>query len=232
MQVLGARGWTRALRGDQAGAAQDAAQALEAARASGFWRPTWTALAHGAFCEVLLDRPGDAERKLRELADGWRRMRTIASGEWVAAAAHAAARLGEDAAHLLRDALADAPHQTAWSRAALASVNGALAAARGDHTAAALHHLDAAARYAGAGSVTDRMLALGGAVRSLRAASSTHRSAPVHDAAAARGTGPADLAGAADVAGAADAAANAARATAAQDELTAFAGRNAIVTTL
>jgi class 3 adenylate cyclase len=210
LQVLGARGWMRALRGDQAGAARDATQALDAARASGFWRPTWTALAHGAFCEVLLDRPDDAERMLRELADGWRRMRTIASGEWVAAAAHAAARLGEDAAHLLRDALSDAPHQTAWSRAALSSINGALAAARGDHTAAALHHLDAAARYAGAGSVTDRMLALGGAVRSLRAAAQAHPA----------GIGPGANA------------TNAARATAAQDELTAFAGRNGIVATL
>ena len=137
-------------------------------------------------------------------------MRTIASGEWVAAAAHAAARLGADAAHLLRDALTEAPHHTAWSRAALASTNGTLAATRGDHTAAALHHLDAAQRYATAGSATDRMLALGGAVRSLEAAAGARPN----------GTRPADLA------------ATTARASTARDELAAFAGRNGIIAAL
>jgi class 3 adenylate cyclase len=205
LQIRGSRGWMRALRGDPAGAELDLAQALDTARASGFWRPTWTALAHGAFCEVVLERFGAAEQMLRELSEGWRRMRTIASGEWVAAAAHAAVRLGADAAHQLRDSLAEAPHQTAWSRAALANVNGSLAAARGDHTAAAVHHLDAAQRYATVGSATDRMLALGGAVRSLQAAAETR---------------PTDR----------DAAA--ARATAARDELAAFAGRNGIVSAL
>ena len=57
-------------------------------------------------------------------------MRTIASGEWVAAAAHAADRVGADAALLLRDALGDAPHHTAWSRAAMSAMDGTLAAAR------------------------------------------------------------------------------------------------------
>jgi ATP/maltotriose-dependent transcriptional regulator MalT len=130
----------------------------------------WTALAHGALCEALLDKRADGEAMLAELGEGWRRMRTIASGEWVAAAGHAAVRLGEDAAALLRDALADAPHHTAWSRAALASLEGTLASARGDYTAAAMLHLKAAERYSGVGSATDRALALGGAVRALHAA--------------------------------------------------------------
>jgi class 3 adenylate cyclase len=210
LHVRGARGWMRALRGDPAGASGDAAGALEAARASGFWRPTWTALAHGALCEAVLDHPGDAERMLRELSDGWRRTRTIASGEWVAAAAHAAVRIGQDAAHLLHDALTEAPHQTAWSRAALASINGSLAAARGDHTTAAVHHLDAVQRYATAGSATDRMLALSGAIRSLQAAAD------------ARPNGIRS----------ADHAATAAQATAARNELAQFAGRNRIVSAL
>jgi class 3 adenylate cyclase/tetratricopeptide (TPR) repeat protein len=167
LRVRGARGWMRALRGDQAGAALDVAQALDTARSRGFWRLTWTALAHGALCETLLQRPDDAERMLIELAESWRRMRTIASGEWVAAAGHAAVRLGEDAAAALRDALGDAPHHTAWSRAALSSLDGTLAAARGDLTAAARCHLNAAERYSVVGSQTDRMLALGGAVRVL-----------------------------------------------------------------
>jgi hypothetical protein len=170
LRVRACRAWLRALRGDGDGAHQDAARALTVARSSGFWRPTWTALAHGAFCEALLDRRSAAEDLLRELGEGWRRMRTIASGEWVAAAAHAADRVGADAALLLRDALGDAPHHTAWSRAAMSAMDGTLAAARGDYTTAAVRHLDAAERYAKMGSATDRMLALGSAVRALSAA--------------------------------------------------------------
>jgi class 3 adenylate cyclase len=170
LRVRASRGWLRALRGDEAGAERDAAKALTVARSSGFWRPTWTALAHGAFCDALLDRRPAAEDMLRELGEGWRRMRTIASGEWVAAAAHAADRVGADAALLLRDALGDAPHHTAWSRAAMSLMDGTLAAADGDYTTAAVRYLDAAERYASVGSATDRMLALGGAVRALSAA--------------------------------------------------------------
>jgi tetratricopeptide (TPR) repeat protein len=170
LQLRGVRAWMRALRGDPTGAARDAAQALAAARTSGFWRLRWTALAHGALCEALLDHGDDASVLLAELSEGWRRMRTIASGEWVSAAGHAAARVGADAAELLRDALGDAPHHTAWSRAAIASLNGTLAAGRGDYTGAAMSYLDAANRYAGVGSETDRILALGGAIRVLSAA--------------------------------------------------------------
>jgi hypothetical protein len=169
-RIRGVRGWMRALRGDATGAAQDVTQAVTMARSSGFWRMKWTALAHGALCEALLDNRAGGEAMLAELGEGWRRMRTIASGEWVAAAGHAAVRLGKDAALLMRDVLADAPHHTAWSRAALASVDGTLAAARGDQTAAAIWHLDAAERYSSVGSATDRALALGGAVRALSVA--------------------------------------------------------------
>jgi tetratricopeptide (TPR) repeat protein len=170
LQVRGARGWLRALRGDGAGAEQDTATALQTARSTGFWRPMWTALAHGSLCDALLHKSSDAEGLLLELGNGWRRMRTIASGEWVAAAAHAADRVSADAALLLRDALADAPHHTAWSRAAMSSVDGTIAAAQGDLTTAAMRFLDAAERYRAVGSATDRMLALGAAVRALSAA--------------------------------------------------------------
>jgi tetratricopeptide (TPR) repeat protein len=170
LRIRASRAWLRALRGDGHGAQQDARRALTVARSSGFWRPTWTALAHGAFCEALLDQRRTAEDLLRELSEGWRRMRTIASGEWVAAAAHAVDRVGADAALFLRDALGDAPHHTAWSRAAMSSMDGTLAAARGDYTTAAVRYLDAAERYAKLGSATDRMLALGSAVRALSSA--------------------------------------------------------------
>jgi hypothetical protein len=170
LRVRGARGWLRALRGDGEGAESDAATVLRTARSTGFWRPMWTALGHGAFCEAVLGRPHDAERLLRELGESWRRMRTIASGGWVAAAAHAAGRVDPDVALVLRDALGDAPHHTAWSRAAMSCVDGTLAAARGEYVAASMRYLDAAQRFAAVGSTTDRMLALGGVVRALSAA--------------------------------------------------------------
>jgi class 3 adenylate cyclase/tetratricopeptide (TPR) repeat protein len=169
LRVRGARGWLRALRGDEEGAEFDATTALRTARSTGFWRPMWTALGHGAFCEAVLGRPEGTRALLFELGESWRRMRTIASGAWVAAAAHAADRV-PDAALALRDALADAPHHTAWSRAAMSCVDGTLAAARGDLVAAAMRYLDGAQRFTAVGSTTDRMLALGGVVRSLSAA--------------------------------------------------------------
>ena len=154
----------------------------------------------------MLDQNADAESLLVELSDGWRRMRTIASAEWVSAAGHAAARIGPEAAELLRDALGDAPHHTAWSRAAIASLDGTMAAGRGDYTGAAMSYLDAADRYARVGSETDRILALGGAVRVLStAATEQQRSAR-------------ELADP--------------RATAAQDEVAQFAGRNGIIAPL
>ena len=172
LRVRGARGWLRALRGDDEGAESDATTALRTARSTGFWRPMWTALAHGAFCEAVLGRSTDARALLVELGESWRRMRTIASGAWVAAAAHAADRVDPEVALVLRDALGDAPHHTAWSRAAMSCVDGTLAAARGDQVAAAMRYLDGAQRFAGLGSTTDRMLALGGVVRALSTAAS------------------------------------------------------------
>jgi hypothetical protein len=164
---------------------------------------------------------------LRELGEGWRRMRTIASAEWVAAAAHAAVRLGEDAAELLGEALADAPHHTVWSRAAIASLNGTLAAARGDYGTAALAHLDAAERYASAGSATDRFLALGGAIRALSAADTPTTDTPTTDSPT---TDSATLHSA--IPDSRGARIREPRVAAAHAELTAFAGRNQIVTAL
>jgi hypothetical protein len=170
----------------------------------------WTALGHGAFCEAVLGRSADARALLLELGEGWRRMRTIASGAWVAAAAHAADRVDPDAALALRDALGDAPHHTAWSRAAMSCVDGTLAAARGDLVAAAMRYLDGAQRFAAVGSTTDRMLALGGVVRTLSAAANT---APLGSRAAIPAQAPVPVA---EV----------------RDELADFARRNRITTPL
>jgi class 3 adenylate cyclase/tetratricopeptide (TPR) repeat protein len=184
LQIRAVRGWLRALRGDTAAAAEDSARALTVAQASGFWRLRWTALAHGALCHAVLGQHADAGAMLRELADGHRRMRTIASGEWVTAAAHAAVHLGavhlgSDAAQILRSVLMDVPHHTPWSRAAQASIDGALASADGQHSAAAKLHLAAAEQYATIGSLTDRMLALGSAAAELAAAGDLEPDAPV-----------------------------------------------------
>jgi hypothetical protein len=199
LQIRAVRGWLRALRGDTAAAAEDTARALTVAQASGFWRLRWTALAHGALCHAVLGQHADAVAMLRELADGHRRMRTIASGEWVTAAAHAAVNLGvvhlgaehvgavprgaghlgSDAAQILRSVLMDVPHHTPWSRAAQVSIDGALASADGQHAAAAKLHLAAAEQYATIGSLTDRMLALGSAAAELAAAGDLEPDAPV-----------------------------------------------------
>ncbi len=184
LQIRAVRGWLRALRGDTAAAEEDTAHALTVAQASGFWRLRWTALAHGALCNTVLGQHADAVAMLRELADGHRRVRTIASGEWVTAAAHAAVHLGaghlgSDAAQIVRSVLVDVPHHTPWSRAALVSVDGALASAEGQHAAAAKLHLAAAEQYATIGSLTDRMLALGSAAAAFAAAGDLDSDAPV-----------------------------------------------------
>src|SRR4029079_862454 len=81
LQVRGVRSWMRALRGDLAGAVEDAELTLDAARRSGFRRLIWSALAHGALAHTVLGKHADAVAMLHELAEGWRGARGIASGE-------------------------------------------------------------------------------------------------------------------------------------------------------
>jgi class 3 adenylate cyclase/tetratricopeptide (TPR) repeat protein len=181
-QLRAVRAWLRALSGDAEGAMADVELAVATARASGFWRLTWTALAHAALACALLDDRGRSEALLAELRESWRRMRTIAGGDWIAAAGHAVTRLGPAAALLLRDALAETPHHTAWTRAALASINGTLATGQADHRSAAASHLDAAERYAEAGSATDRAFAIAAAGAALAAAGDPRVDAVLGDA--------------------------------------------------
>ncbi|MET8836657.1 hypothetical protein ABZV78_22440, partial [Micromonospora sp. NPDC004540] len=95
-----------------------------------------------------------------ELADAWSAVPALASGEWIAAAAYAAALAGRDAAVRVRAMLDRLDHRTPWSEAALRTVTGAVAAADGDHRRAAELHLAGAEVYARIPDVTDRMLAL------------------------------------------------------------------------
>ena len=152
--------WLRALRGESdARDLDEAAEALRIGRESGFPRLAWTALGHGALCLALHDRPGEAADLLADLATSWRRYRTMPSGEWVAAAGHAAALAGPRAARTLLDMLGDAPRATPWIRAASASAAGALAAGT-DPDAAAARHVEAAELYRRIGTRSDEILSL------------------------------------------------------------------------
>jgi hypothetical protein len=158
MQVRGLRSVLRILRGEPH--ADDVQEAVDTARGSGFHRPYWTALGLGALCRALAGRRREATALLDELVAAWRPVPALASGEWVAAAAYAAALTGPDAAALLRAALAEVPHRTPWSEAAAHTVSGAGAAG----------FLEAAEIYAGIPDATDRVLALALAAGELRRA--------------------------------------------------------------
>jgi predicted ATPase/class 3 adenylate cyclase len=154
------RACVRVLRNEPAPDQPEVADALTAARASGFRRPLWTALAWEAFACALQERYERAEALLAELTGSWQKVEVIASGEWVCAAAYAAALLGRAPAEVLRTSLASVPRHTRWSSAALHTVTGAVALAEGKAATAGREHLAAAALHADIPAVTDRMLSL------------------------------------------------------------------------
>ncbi|HET6212711.1 MAG TPA: AAA family ATPase, partial [Micromonosporaceae bacterium] len=167
VQVRGLRNCLRVLRDEPVpgtDSSDDVVDAVDTARSSGFHRPLWTALSLGALCRALQGRGAEAGVLLDELADAWRKVPALASGEWVGAAAHAAAiaapTAGRDVPARLHAMLTDGPRQTPWSRAALCTVQGALATADGNPAAAGAAHEQAAALYAACTSTTDRMLSL------------------------------------------------------------------------
>ncbi|HET8660420.1 MAG TPA: adenylate/guanylate cyclase domain-containing protein [Micromonosporaceae bacterium] len=164
IQVRGLRSLVLVLRdGPGAGAPgpdDDVAQALGTARGSGFHRPLWTALSMGALCRALRGRTQEATDLLAELAKDWHTVPALASGEWVDAAAHAAAVSGREAARIVHRLVAAAPRRTPWSEAALATTGAALATADGDHRQAAELHTVAAGHYERIGNLTDRVISL------------------------------------------------------------------------
>jgi hypothetical protein len=169
LQVRGMSAWIGLLRDEPPAedAASDAAMTdlVAAGRRSGFHRLLWNALAHAALYHALRGRADEAALLLAELSDSWQKLRAIASGEWLHAAAHAAVLAGRSSAVRLREMLTDVPHRTPWVEAALRSAIGAIAAADGDRTRAAALHRAAADIYTEIGNVTDRMLSLAAAVR-------------------------------------------------------------------
>jgi class 3 adenylate cyclase/tetratricopeptide (TPR) repeat protein len=160
MQVRGVRSVLRILRGEPH--PDDVDEALDTARGSGFHRPYWTALGLGALCRALAGRGREAAALLEELVAAWRPVGALASGEWVAAAAYAAAVTGPDAAALVRSALGEVAHRTPWVEAALHTVSAPSRPAAG--------YLAAAAIYAGIPDATDRVLGLALAAGELRRA--------------------------------------------------------------
>lgn len=140
---------------------------LAAGRRSGFYRLEWTALANVALCRALQGNAAEATTLLSELIASWKPVGVIVSGEWIDAASHAAAIAGRPASTALREMLAGARHRTPWVEAAARTVAGGVAAADGDHERAADLHLAAAELYADMRHVTDRMLSLAAAARSL-----------------------------------------------------------------
>jgi class 3 adenylate cyclase/tetratricopeptide (TPR) repeat protein len=164
LQVRGMCAWIGYLRGQPLD--DDGVEALVlAGRRSGFHRLLWTALSQAAFCQALRGRSSDAAALLTELVHSWQKVRSIASGEWLHAAAHAAVLVGRPAADGLRELLSEVPLRTPWVEAAMRSADGALANADGDHARAAASHRAAADLYGTIPNVTNRILALAAAVR-------------------------------------------------------------------
>ncbi|HEX6499278.1 MAG TPA: adenylate/guanylate cyclase domain-containing protein [Micromonosporaceae bacterium] len=144
-----------------AGTGEDAVdRAVAAARRGGFHRVLRSTLAHAALCRVLQDRHDEAARLLAELDADWSGAPILPFGEWVAAAAQAAALTGRAWAARVRDMVTRSPRHTPWVDAASATLDGALT---GDADA----YLRAAAIYERIGNHSDRMLCLAAAARAL-----------------------------------------------------------------
>ncbi|WP_444541984.1 ATP-binding protein [Actinocatenispora rupis] len=163
--------WLRSVRGEPTEAdASEVADVLRISRESGFPRLLWTAFGNGALCLVLDGRVAEAAALMADLAESWGRHRVVPSGEWIAAAGHAAALAGGDTAAVLADMLAAAPRDTPWVSAARAAAGAALVADAGDRAAAGDQHAGAAETYRRIGSRSDEILALAVAAREYRAA--------------------------------------------------------------
>ncbi|MCG5467115.1 AAA family ATPase [Micromonospora sp. LAH09] len=158
MQVRGLRCCLLVLRDDED--PDDLTDALDTARRSGFHRLLWTMLGMAALCRALQGRAAEAAELIEELDERWSAVPALASGEWIAAAAYAAALSGRSAAVRVRTMLGRVGHRTPWSEAALRTVTAALAAADGDHRRSAELHLAAAETYGRIPDVSDRVLAL------------------------------------------------------------------------
>jgi class 3 adenylate cyclase len=173
LQVVGLRTWICQLQEAEAPCCGDPASALLAAgERSGFYRLRWNALAHSALYLALAGQPADSGQLLVELAASWRDVQPIAVGEWIPAAAHAAAIVGRPAAEPLDQLLGDLRRHTRWTRAASRTVRAALT---DDTEKATRYHHEAAEIYGRIPNSTERILALALALRSRGEPDPTHQ---------------------------------------------------------
>ncbi|MGA8113741.1 MAG: adenylate/guanylate cyclase domain-containing protein [Actinocatenispora sp.] len=157
--------WLRALRDETSpDDADEVQEVLRAGRDSGFPRLRWTTLGHGAFCLALHGHTEDAASLVQDLVDSWLPVGALPSGEWIAAAGHAAAMLGGPTAEKMHGMLDRSPRHTPWVRAARFSTAGALAAAKGQPGTGDLH-AEAAMLYRRLGTRSDEILSLAAAAR-------------------------------------------------------------------
>lgn len=174
MQVRGLRSCLRVLRDEPVAAAEsgddDVSDAVRAARDSGFRRPYWNSLGLGALCRALQGRTAEAADLIEELDTSWSAVPALASGEWIAAAAFAAAMSGRETAVRVRSMLDRVRHRTPWAEAALRTVSAAVAGTDGDHRRAAELYAAAAVGFGEIDATTDRMIALALAVGAWRQA--------------------------------------------------------------
>jgi hypothetical protein len=145
---------------------------MATAARSGFHRVLLGALAHGALYYAVCGRRADAVAALRALETDWLSTRTLASAEWVSAAASAGVLLGAEEAARVRGMLKHSPRHTPWVVAAMATLEGRITS---DPTC----HLEAAEGYARIGDASDRILALAAAARTFVEIGELDRAEPV-----------------------------------------------------
>jgi class 3 adenylate cyclase/tetratricopeptide (TPR) repeat protein len=168
VQLRGIRGWILVLRGEDP--CDAVMRSLDVARRSGFRRLLRVALAQGALCLVLQDRRDEAAALLAELGQSWREDPSWPSREWLSAAAHASALLGDRTTAAMQEILRSIEHETLWGRAATHLLDGAAAAHRGDHAGAARRYAQAVEIYDEMGNETDAALTAAWTLRALVAA--------------------------------------------------------------
>ncbi|GGK26393.1 hypothetical protein GCM10010124_18770 [Pilimelia terevasa] len=164
LKVRGVRAYLRVLCG-HTDDHDDVIPLLARGRDCGFHRPHWTALASGALCRALQQRPADARALLDELIASFTPLQVIASGEWLPSAALAAALIDREAAVAVRAMVEANGYRTPFIDASVLILDGALSGYGGDHAAAAAAYAQAAKTFDGVSDATDRMLALALAAR-------------------------------------------------------------------
>ncbi|MGY0233594.1 AAA family ATPase [Longispora urticae] len=173
LQNRSIRAWVRELcgiptTGDGDGGDDEIARAIGTARRTGFHRPLWATVSHGAFCRALQGRHDETSELIGELIDDWLPTRIIASREWVAAAAFAAALTGPATADRLHKVLEASPRRTPWVEAALAVASAGMTG--GDQRQAGALYARAAELYRQIGDATDQAIATALAARAYETA--------------------------------------------------------------